>query len=80
MAYVVKSAGRHVELPHVSPLELVDNITGTAPAGMPIMSTCFIVEKMNVAISDGNDGWYANDDNGSVVSITAGQSWAELFG
>ncbi len=62
-------------LGRVTPLELADNSDGIAPADCPIMSTCVIVDKMDVAVSDGRGGWYIS----SGKSIKAGDSWANLF-
>lgn len=80
--YIVKKDERIVQptgLSRVFPVELGANIDGIAPAGLPIMSTCFIVEKMDVAISNGRDEWYATAENGSVKYIAAGQPWSDLF-
>lgn len=82
MSYITKKDNRAcvgIGLPRVFPVELADNIDGTAPAGLPIMSTCFIVEKMDVAICNGRDEWYITCADGSVKSIGAGKNWAELF-
>ena len=82
MAYITKKDERIAQpsgLARVFPVELADNIDGIAPAGLSIMSTCFIVEKMDVAVSNGRDQWYTTSSDGAVKSITAGQSWSELF-
>lgn len=60
-------------------VEAADNVDGIAPAGLDIMTTCFIVEKMGVAVCDGRDKWYASV-GGIVKSISAGQPWSDLFG
>ena len=81
MAYLIrdeKSVCYKTNLPRSYPVELGDTVDGTAPAGLPIMSTCFIVDKMDVAICDGKDRWYITS-GGNVKSIAAGQTWAELF-
>lgn len=82
MAYLIReerSVCYKTDLPRSYPVKLGDTINGTAPTGLPIMSTCFIVDKMEVAICDGKDHWCATGSDGVVKSITAGQTWAELF-
>lgn len=83
MAFIVKEipgAACPVDLKRVYPLELADpDVNCIAPAGCPIMSNCFIVEKMDAAISDGKDNWFRIGDDGTVKSIAAGESWAGLF-
>lgn len=81
MAYITKKDERSCEttqLPRVFPLELGDNIDGTAPAGLCIMSACLIVEKMDVAVCNGRDEWYIKTAEG-VKKISAGQPWSDLF-
>lgn len=78
MAYITKSNGYSLRLPHANPTELADTSDGTAPSGFPIMSTCFIVDQMDIAVCDGSDRWYVSTSSG-VASIEAGQTWAELY-
>lgn len=83
MTHIVKKDERAclaTELPRVFPVELGANIDGIAPAGLPIMSSCFIVEKMDVAICNGRDQWYTTNANGATKYISAGQPWSALFG
>lgn len=49
------------------------------PKGMAKGRPAFIIEKMDVAICDGNDTWYAGSA-GNVRSAKAGQPWSTLFG
>ena len=78
MAYITNDRVMRADLPNVDPWELADNLDGIAPAGCPIMSTCFVVEKLDVAFCNGKDQWFASN-GGTVKSINAGQSWSELF-
>lgn len=78
MAYITNDRVMRADLPNVGPWELADNLDGIAPAGCPIMSTCFVVEKLDVAFCNGKDQWFASN-GGTVKSINAGQSWSELF-
>lgn len=78
MAFITKSDGYSLQIPHVNPTELADTSDGIAPSGFPIMSSCFIVDKMDIAVCDGSDKWYIATGTG-VASIEAGQAWAELY-
>lgn len=78
MAYIVNGSALRNDLARTYPLELTDTLDGTAPAGCPIMSTCFVVDKQDVAFCNGKDQWFASN-GGTVKSINAGQSWSELF-
>lgn len=78
MAYIVKTTQYRHDLPFAYPTDLADNLDGIAPAGCPIMSTCFVAEKLDVAFCNGKDQWFASN-GGTVKSINAGQSWSELF-
>ena len=71
--------GNFTGIPREFPVDIAANIEDTAPAGLPIFSTCFVVEKLDIAFSDGKDNWYAHSGSG-VVSIKAGQPWSALFG
>ena len=76
MAKLIKSTS-YSDLPRAYPVELADTVASgnTAPAGCPIMSACFLVDKFDVAISDGEDGWYLKGGK----SIRAGEPWANLY-
>lgn len=52
--------------------------TDIIPKGCSIYTQAFVVDKMNVAICDGNDNWYAQGDSG-IVSAVAGQPFSALF-
>lgn len=47
----------------------------TLPYGCPIMSSIFIVDKMDVIVSDGRDNWYREADK----PVAAGQPISSLF-
>jgi hypothetical protein len=47
----------------------------TLPVGKPIMATIFVVDKMDVVISDGENNWYREADN----PVAAGQPISALF-
>ena len=49
------------------------------PKGMAKGRPAFIIEKMDVAICDGKDTWYAGTP-GNVRTAKAGQPWSALFG
>lgn len=62
-------------LKRTRPLELASRSEAIAPAGCPIMSTCFIVDKFEVAVCDGEDKWYLGGDK----YVEAGQAFSGLF-
>ena len=49
------------------------------PKGMGKGRAALIIEKMDIAICDGKDTWYAGSP-GNVRSAKAGQPWSALFG
>ncbi|MBR5862183.1 MAG: hypothetical protein IKZ08_02535 [Bacteroidales bacterium] len=49
--------------------------TETLPAGCPIMTTLFVVDKLGVAVCDGNNNWYRKAD----TPVAAGQPISALF-
>ena len=53
--------------------------TDMIPKDCPIYTQAFVVDKLDIAVCDGEDKWYAQG-SGGVVSATAGQSWSALFG
>ena len=55
------------------------NVDEIIPKGMGKGRAAFIIEKMDVAICDGKDTWYAGSA-GNVRSAKAGQPWSALFG
>lgn len=64
--------------PRARPLELACRSEAIAPAGCPIRSTAFIVDKQNAAFCDGEDRWYTNIDN-EVKYVDAGQPFSNLY-
>ena len=48
------------------------------PKGMAKGRPALIIDKMDVAICDGSDTWYAGNA-GNVRSAKAGQPWSTLF-
>lgn len=48
------------------------------PKGIAKGRAALIIEKMDVAICDGNDIWYAGSA-GNVRTAKAGQPWSTLF-
>lgn len=66
------------KLPRSRPLEMASRSEAIAPAGCPIRSTVFIIDKQNAAFCDGEDRWYAYVD-GEVKYVEAGQPFSGLF-
>ena len=77
MAYIVKTTQYRHDLPFAYPIELADRVEEgrIAPAGCSIMSSCFLVNKYDVAVCDGQDNWYIK----SGRCIKAGQPWSDLY-
>lgn len=59
----------------VTPVEIAVKSWEIMPSGLPIMSSAFIVDKMDVAICDGEDHWYIESDK----LFNAGQPWSVMF-
>lgn len=57
------------------PYDMAATTKYTLPAGCPIMTTIFIVDKIAVAFSDGEDHWYCDAD----TPVDAGQPVSALF-
>lgn len=53
--------------------------TEIIPKGCGRYARAFVIDKMDIAICDGNDTWYVGEP-GKVVSAKAGQPWSDLFG
>ena len=63
------------KLRRTQPLKLGCRSEAIAPTGCPIMSEVFIVDKYEVAISDGENRWYMGKDK----CVEAGQPFSGLF-
>jgi hypothetical protein len=57
------------------PYDMAAKSSDTLPSGCPIMTTLFVVDKIAVAFSDGEDNWYRNPD----TPVAAGKAVSELF-
>lgn len=55
--------------------EIASTSDETLPAGLPVGSTIFVVDKMNVVVCDGKDNWYREADK----PVEAGQPISALF-
>lgn len=62
-------------LPNTQTWDMAALSTDTLPSGCPIMSTIFVVDKMDVVICDGENNWYRKTD----TPVTAGQLISSLF-
>ena len=55
------------------PYDLAAKSTDVLPAGCPMMTRLFVVDKMDVIVCDGEDNWYREADNpkpaGQFISI-----------
>lgn len=65
-------------LKRARPLEMASRSEAIAPAGCPIMSQIFVVDKNDVAICDGEDRWYMYVDK-EVKHVEAGQPFSDLY-
>ena len=68
MTQLVKRTGEY-------PYDMAAKSHETLPVGKPIMATIFVVDKMDVVISDGENNWYREADK----PIAAGQPISALF-
>ena len=57
------------------PYDIAAVSSETLPSGCPIMTTIFVVDKIGVAFSDGQDNWYRESDK----PVAAGQPISALF-
>lgn len=57
------------------PYDMAAKSYETLPAGMPIMATIFVVDKMDVVICDGENNWYRRAD----TPVPAGSPISALF-
>ena len=57
------------------PWEIASTSDETLPAGCPILSTIFVVDKVGVCFCDGEDNWYREADK----PVAAGQPISALF-
>jgi len=78
MPHVYRKTGNQLTTPfeRVYPEELADvSDRGTAPAGCPIATHCFLVDKFEFVICNGKDKWYLRNGN----FVNAGDPWSKLF-
>lgn len=78
-AYLVNGFAALPDTPNVHPYEGAARSEAALPSCWPIRSTIFVVDKMDVVVSDGRDNWYRSDKNGSVKFAEAGQPISALF-
>ena len=57
------------------PYDMAGKSTDILPADCPVMTTIFVVDKMDIVVSDGENHWYRVAD----VSVAAGQPISTLF-
>lgn len=62
-------------LPSTQTWDMAAVSTDILPSGCPIMSSIFVVDKMDVVICDGEGNWYHEADK----PVAAGQPISELF-
>ena len=78
MVYLISGFAALSGHPNVHPFEGAARSEATLPAGWPIRSNIFVVDKMDVVMCDGRDTWYRNA-NGTIKSAAAGQPISALF-
>lgn len=61
--------------PNEHPYEGAARSGAPLPAGWPIRSSIFVVDKVDVVFCDGNDNWYREADK----PVAAGQPISSLF-
>ena len=59
----------------VTPVELAVKSWEIMPKGLPINSSAFIIDKVDMAFCDGEDHWYKDADK----PFDAGQPWSVMF-
>ena len=74
----VDPAGRILDSTTRHAIPIMVNSNDIIPYGLHKGSAVFIIDKMDVAICDGNGNWYLEHD-GNVVSATSGTPWSTLF-
>lgn len=77
LKFVNKQIGK-AKMPFTVAHEMAAKSTDILPSGSPIMSTIFVVDKMDIVVCDGEDKWYSSVD-GIVTSANAGQPISALF-
>lgn len=75
MVHLINSGSTIEGLETTYPLELTALSTDTLPADCPIMSTIFVVDKLDVVFCGGDDNWYREAD----TPVAAGQPISALF-
>lgn len=63
------------EFEFVTPVELSVMSHEIMPHGLPVSSSAFIIDKIEVAFCDGEDHWYLEADK----PVDAGKPWSALF-
>lgn len=63
------------QIAHAKPYDMAALSTDTLPEGCPILSTIFVVDKVDVVFSDGEGNWYREADK----PVAAGQPISALF-
>ena len=74
----VDSSGNLTHIVETPVWTLRVNSEDYAPKNAPKGSEVFIIDLQEAAFCDGKGNWYGYRDGG-VVSITGGQTWAELY-
>lgn len=74
LKFVNKQIGK-AKMPFTIAYEMAAKSTDILPSGAPVMSTIFVVDKMDVVVCDGEDNWYREADK----PIAAGQPISALF-
>jgi len=74
----VDPTGRILDSTTRHTIPIMVNSNDIIPYGLHKGTTVFIIDKMDVAICDGNGNWYREKD-GNVLCATYGNPWASLF-
>ena len=78
--YLLNTETTRDDLETSHPYPLCARSEAILPADCPIMSNLFVVDKMDVVVSDGENGWYRTaPGTKEVKSATAGQAISDLF-
>lgn len=62
-------------IPNSRSYDMAAKSTDTLPSGCPILSTIFVVDKVDVCFCDGENNWYREADK----PVAAGQPISALF-
>jgi hypothetical protein len=74
LKFVDKQIGK-AKIPFTVSHEMAAKSTDILPAGAPILSTIFVVDKMDVIVCDGENNWYREADK----PVASGQPISALF-